>query len=85
MEKGILQDSPVVPAVGRGERGPVEDRPMLDLCYVEDSAAQVDMNAVMIGGPDDLSRRSPGTGEGRTFTRPELSALLDLADKESWI
>lgn len=82
MEKGILQDSPVCRQLAAVSVGLVEDRPLLDLCYVEDSAAQVDMNAVMIGGPDDLSLAElQGTGEGRAFTRPELSALLDLADK----
>jgi ribonuclease PH len=53
--------------------------PVLDLPYVEDSKADVDMNVAMTaaGGFVELQ----GTGEGGTFDRAELEALLALADR----
>jgi ribonuclease PH len=52
-------------------------RPVLDLCYAEDSAAEVDMNVVLTdrGGLIEVQ----GTGEARPFTSPELDSLLALA------
>jgi len=59
--------------------GIVDDEPMLDLCYTEDSSADVDMNVIMDsnGGFAEIQ----GTGEGRTFTADELTILLNLAKK----
>ena len=50
--------------------------PLLDLAYVEDSGAEVDMNVVMAG---DRFVEVQGTAEGMPFTRNELDALLVLA------
>jgi ribonuclease PH len=51
---------------------------MLDLCYVEDSAAVVDLNVVQLvsGGLVEVQ----GTGEHGDFSRAQLDAMLDLAD-----
>jgi ribonuclease PH len=54
-------------------------KPILDLCYEEDSKAIVDMNAVMTGGGAFVELQ--GTGEGRPFSRQELDALLAMAGK----
>jgi ribonuclease PH len=51
---------------------------MLDLCYGEDSAAQVDMNLVMNEAGEFIEVQ--GTGEGRSFSRTELDDLLSLGD-----
>lgn len=59
--------------------GLVEGRPMLDLCYVEDSAAEVDMNVVMTRGGRFVEIQ--GTGEESTFDEEQLAALLSLAKK----
>ncbi len=59
-------------SVGAGSEGP-----MLDLCYEEDRVADVDMNVVMLG--DGSLVEVQGTGEGATFTRAELDAMLDTA------
>jgi ribonuclease PH len=58
--------------------GIVNGVPVLDLPYVEDSKADVDMNVAMTaaGGYVELQ----GTGEGGTFDRAELDKLLALAD-----
>jgi ribonuclease PH len=51
--------------------------PVLDLDYVEDSAAETDMNVVMKDGGTFVEVQ--GTAEGHAFRRHELDALLDLA------
>lgn len=59
--------------------GIVGDTPMLDLYYEEDSKAEVDMNVVM---DEDLKLvEIQGTAEGKNFSREQLNALLDLAEK----
>ena len=57
--------------------------PMLDLPYVEDSTAEVDMNVVVLGQPgtDPTFVEVQGTAEGKAFSRSELDSLLGLASK----
>jgi len=57
--------------------GVVDGAPMLDLPYVEDANADVDMNVVATGAGRFVEVQ--GTGEEATFARGELDALLDLA------
>ena len=59
--------------------GIVDKKPMLDLYFKEDSAAEVDMNVIM----DDQGKfvEVQGTSEGKNFTRDELNSLLGLAEK----
>ncbi|HEX6923177.1 MAG TPA: ribonuclease PH [Bacillales bacterium] len=52
---------------------------ILDLCYQEDSSADVDMNVVMTGSGQFVELQ--GTGEEATFSQDELHALLGLAEK----
>jgi len=68
-----LQDS--VAAVSVGVVGGV---PVLDLDYLEDSSAGVDMNVVRLGRGGFVEVQ--GTGESATFDRGELNRLLDLAE-----
>ncbi|HET6686229.1 MAG TPA: ribonuclease PH [Jiangellaceae bacterium] len=58
--------------------GVVDGEPMLDLCYDEDVRAETDMNVVMTG--DGRFVEIQGTAEGEPFDRPELDALLALAE-----
>ena len=56
---------------------------VLDLPYVEDSTAEVDMNVVTlrpVGGGDLTFVEVQGTAEGKAFTRSELDTLLGLAE-----
>ena len=55
-----------------------EHGPILDLNYVEDSSAEVDMNLVMTGAGHFVELQ--GTGEESTFTRAQLNELLDLGE-----
>ncbi|KHF40989.1 ribonuclease PH [Halalkalibacter okhensis] len=51
---------------------------LLDLCYVEDASAEVDMNVVMTGKHEFVELQ--GTGEEATFSRSQLNQILDLAE-----
>ena len=58
--------------------GIVDGVPLLDLAYVEDSRAEVDMNVVMTGSGKYIEVQ--GTAEGLPFSRSELDALLSIAE-----
>lgn len=77
MEQGELDASPIREAVAAVSVGIVDGQPRLDLEYVEDVGAHVDMNVVMLesGGFVEVQ----GTGEQGTFSRDQLDQLLDLA------
>ena len=51
----------------------------MDLDYLEDSRAEVDMNVVMTGRGEFVEIQ--GTAEGKTFSRQDLDDLLALAQK----
>ena len=77
LKEGRLEQDPMLHRIAAVSVGIVNDRPMLDLCYGEDSAAQVDMNLVMNEAGEFIEVQ--GTGEGRAFSRSELEELLSLA------
>lgn len=79
IREGMLVASPIRHQVAAVSCGIVEDVPCLDLCYQEDSKAQVDLNLVMNedGGVIEVQ----GTGEGRAFSREELNTLLSYGEK----
>jgi len=54
-------------------------KPVLDLDYAEDSAAQTDMNVVQLDGSGFIELQ--GTAEGKAFTASELGSMLELAEK----
>jgi ribonuclease PH len=70
--QGMITDS--VAAVSVGLVGGVA---LLDLCYVEDAAAEVDLNVVRLGSGRFIEVQ--GTGESGSFDRDQLDAMLDLA------
>ena len=69
----------LVDQVAAVSAGIVDDQLLLDLCYEEDSSAQVDLNCIMTG--DGKLVEIQGTGEGRSFTVAEQRALVDLCAK----
>ena len=69
----------LVNSVAAVSAGIVGDELLLDLCYEEDSSAQVDLNCIMTG--DGKLVEVQGTGEGRAFTIEEQRALVDLCAK----
>ena len=76
---GVLEEMPLIDCVAGVSAGIVDDQLLLDLCYEEDSAAQVDLNCVMTG--DGRLVELQGTGEGRPFTVEEQQALVALCAK----
>jgi ribonuclease PH len=76
MAEGKLTADPIINRVAAVSVGIVNDIPLLDLCYTEDAAAQVDMNLVMTGAGEFIELQ--GTGEESTFTDAQLAALLTL-------
>ena len=75
---GQLPSHPVREGCAAVSVGIVRGAPMLDLAYVEDAGAEVDMNVVMTssGGLVEVQ----GTAEGNPFSRPELDLMLSLAE-----
>ncbi len=76
---GVLASSPIRHQVAAVSAGIVDEQPMLDLCYEEDSSAQVDLNCVM--NDDGQLIELQGTGEGRAFSVDEQRRLVDLCQK----
>jgi len=79
-DAGKLFEDPTVAQVAATSVGLVGDPPevLLDLAYVEDAAAIVDLNVVALQGNGLVEVQ--GTGEHGTFSRRQLDALLDLAE-----
>lgn len=79
MDEGVLTESPIIHQVAAVPAGIVDDVPMLDLQYYEDSSAQVDLNCVMT--EDGKLIEIQGTGEGRAFSLDEQQELVRLCAK----
>lgn len=79
LSKGVLKKNPLVAQVAAVSVGIYQGQPVLDLDYLEDSQCDTDMNVVMSenGGLIEVQ----GTAEGKSFSRTELNALLDLAEQ----
>ncbi len=78
-EQSALARVPVTDYVAATSVGVVAGTPLLDLAYDEDSRADVDMNVVKTS--DGRFIEVQGTAEAQPFSRAELDALLELADR----
>ena len=78
VQRGTLRVNPVGDLCAAISVGIVSALPSLDLDYVEDSSAEVDMNVVMTGEGRFIEVQ--GTAEGAAFSRTELDAMLGLAE-----
>ena len=76
MAEGKLTENPMAESVAAVSVGIVNGQPLLDLCYVEDAAASVDLNLVMNGKGAFIEIQ--GTGEESTFSGEELAGMLQL-------
>jgi ribonuclease PH len=76
---GLLGAHPVTDQCAAISVGVVDALPCLDLEYSEDVRAEVDMNVVMTGAGRFVEVQ--GTAEGLAFSRTELDAMLDLAER----
>jgi len=79
MERGVLVQHPVRTAVAAISVGVIKGEVMLDLCYTEDSHADVDFNVVMTGNHEFIEVQ--GTGEGDVFSRVTMDHLVNLAEE----
>jgi len=79
MSKGTLKKSPLIGELAAVSVGIVEETALLDLCYVEDSNAEVDMNIVCTGSGKFIEIQ--GTAERAPFSREQMNELLALAEK----
>ena len=78
VQAGKIAKNPLTEACAAVSVGIIDGVPMLDLPYVEDSTAEVDMNVVMTESGKFIEVQ--GTAEGQAFSRQELDALLGLAE-----
>ena len=76
---GTLSKNPLKGLVAAISVGIVNGEAVCDLEYVEDSAAETDMNVVMM--EDGRMIEVQGTAEGEPFSHEELLTLLDLAKR----
>ncbi|WKY47492.1 ribonuclease PH [Eubacteriaceae bacterium ES3] len=78
-EQGIIEEIPITQFVAATSVGVYQDEVIVDLCYEEDSSADVDMNLVMTENGEMIEIQ--GTGEERPFKKDELQSLLEIGEK----
>ena len=76
INEGLILESPFLDPIAAVSVGIVEGQALLDLCYVEDVAAEVDMNLVMTSTGKYIEIQ--GTGEEATFTADQLTQMLEF-------
>lgn len=79
IRNGLIDKTPLKDYLAAISVGVVNGEPMVDLCYLEDSQAEVDMNIVMTGSGRFVEIQ--GTAEGNPFSNDTLNLLLKLADR----
>ena len=79
MKDGLIKENPITEGLAAISVGINKQVPILDLCYIEDSAAEVDANFVMTESGKIIEVQ--GTAEGAPFSKAELMEMLDLAEK----
>ena len=75
--QGVFDALPITSQIAAVSAGKVDGSLILDLCYEEDSSAEVDFNVVMNNKGEFVEVQ--GTGEGGVFSRDEMNGMLDLA------
>ncbi len=78
VQEGVIGKNPIVKFVSAVSVGIVDGEVLLDLCYEEDSNAEVDMNIIMA---DNEFVEVQGTGENNTFSYDQLTKLLEAGKK----
>jgi len=78
-KKKLIANIPLMDFVAAISVGIFEGRLLLDLNYIEDSKAEMDMNVVMVGKGKFVEVQ--GTAEGDPFSKKEMDGLLKLAEK----
>ncbi|KGX88074.1 ribonuclease PH [Pontibacillus marinus] len=79
LKQNTIKELPIKDYLAATSVGVLKDETILDLCYEEDSQAQVDMNIVMTGNGEFVELQ--GTGEEATFSYTQLQEMVGLAQK----
>jgi ribonuclease PH len=79
LRNGLIEKIPIKDYLAAISVGIVDGEPRLDLCYLEDYVAEVDMNMVMTGNRKIVEIQ--GTAEGMPFSKATLDTLLTLAEE----
>lgn len=79
VKQGVIAKSPIVSEVAAVSVGIIENTTILDLAYVEDSNAEVDMNIVCTGAGKFIEIQ--GTAEREPFSREQMDEMLGLAER----
>lgn len=79
LHQQLIKTTPILDHVAAISVGVYQSAPILDLDYLEDSSCDTDMNVVMTGDMGLVEVQ--GTAEGLTFSRQELDAMLDMAQR----
>jgi ribonuclease PH len=79
LNRSIINVDPLKDAVAAVSIGIIEGKILLDLCYEEDSRAEVDMNFVMTGSGKFIEVQ--GTAETAPFTRKQMERMAELAEQ----
>jgi len=77
--EGVIKQLPIIDYVAAVSVGIVDGETVLDLEYIEDSRAEVDMNVVMTGRGNFVEVQ--GTAEGTPYSKAKLDEMLALAEK----
>jgi ribonuclease PH len=78
IDEEIISENPIKENVAAVSVGVIDGVPLLDIEYVEDSIAEVDMNVIMTETGEFIEVQ--GTGEKRPYTREEFNTLISLAE-----
>ncbi|MBI4706370.1 MAG: ribonuclease PH [Candidatus Omnitrophica bacterium] len=78
-KNGLIREVPIRDYVAATSVGILEGAQLLDLCYAEDSKAEVDMNIIMTGSNEFIEIQ--GTAERQPFSKEDMDAMLGLAKK----
>jgi ribonuclease PH len=79
LKAGDIKSDPLLDPVAAVSCGIYAGQPVLDLDYPEDSEAGTDGNFVMLGNGQLIEVQM--SAEGATFSRDQMTQLMDLADK----
>lgn len=79
LKNGLIDRNPIKDNLAAVSVGIINGKPCLDLCYSEDSSAEVDMNVVMTGSGKIVEIQ--GTAESEPFSKDMLNELVSLAEK----
>ena len=77
LAQGLIDENPIIEPIGAISAGIVNNSVMVDLCYVEDSSAQVDSNIVLTSSGKIIEFQT--TAEGAPFEKEQMDEIFSLA------